>query len=167
MIDWTSRSAGNLLRETGWHLPAEFGVFDIHKTGAPDVIEFSDGRLTLSVPIQIKRRGGRKQVTLPNGDAATPRPWDTAVTPLQVALARGHPWLAMLESGEVKSLKEIAAREGVDNRYVSRMVNLATLAPDIVDAILRNVLPQHLTLFDIAVDPPALWEDQRRRVCHH
>lgn len=135
----------------------------IRKTGAPDVIESSDGRLTLSVPIQIKRRGGRKQITLPNGETATPRPWDTAATPLQLALARGHRWLAMLESGQVKSLKEIAAREGVDNSYVSRLVNLTTLAPDIVDAILQNVLPDHLTLFDIAVDPPALWQEQRRR----
>ena len=136
----------------------------IHKTGAPDVIESSDGRLTLSVPIQIKRRSGRKQVTLPNGDAATPRPWDTAATPLQLALARGHRWLAMLESGEVKWLKEIAIREGVDNSYVSRMVNLTNLAPDIVDAILDDALPDHLTLFDLAVDPPALWEKQWDRV---
>ena len=138
----------------------------INKTGAPNVIQSSDGRLTLSVPIQIKRRGGGKQVTLPNGEAATPRPWDTAATPLQLALARGHRWLAMLESGEVKSLKEIAARDGVDNSYVSRMVNLTTLAPDIVAAILDDTLPDHLTLFDIAVDPPALWEEQRQRVGH-
>jgi predicted transcriptional regulator len=42
----------------------------------------------------------------------------------------------MLESGEAKSMKEIARREGVDDSYVSRMVNLTTLAPDIVAAIL-------------------------------
>ncbi len=139
----------------------------IHKTGAPEVIQSSDGRLTLSVPIQFKRRAGRKQVTLPNGEAGKPRPWDTAATALQLALARGHRWLAMLEAGEVKSLKEIAEREGVDNSYVSRMVNLTALAPDIVDAILQNTLPDHLTLFDLAVDPPASWEEQRRRVGHH
>jgi len=50
---------------------------------------------------------------------------------------------------------------GVDNSYVSRMVNLTTLAPDIVEAILEDALPDHLTLFDLAVDPPALWEEQR------
>ena len=138
----------------------------IRKTGATDLIQSSDGRLTLSVPIQIKRRGERKLVTLPNGEAATPRPWDTAATPLELALARGHRWLAMLESGEVKSLREIAAREGVDNSYVSRMVNLTTLAPDIVAAILDDAMPNHVTLFDLAVDPPALWEEQRRRVGH-
>ena len=133
----------------------------IVQTGEPGVVEASDGRVTLSVPIQIKRRSGRKLVTLPNGEAEPARPWDTAPTPLQLALARGHRWLAMLTSGEVTSLREIARREGVDNSYVSRMVNLTTLAPDIVAGILDDALPSHLTLFDLAVDPPALWEEQR------
>ena len=136
----------------------------IHKTGEPEILQSSDGRLTLSVPIQFKRRAGRKQVTLPNGEPGLPRPWDTAVTSLQLALARGHKWLAILESGEVSTMTEIAKREGIDNSYVSRMVNLTTLAPDIIDAILLNELPDHLTLFDLAVDPPALWEDQRARI---
>ena len=136
----------------------------IRSTGTTEVIQSSDGRITLSVPIQIKRRSGRKQMTLPNSEPGKPRPWDVAATPLQLALARGHRWLAMLESGKVKNLTEIAALEGVDNSYVSRMVNLTTLAPDIVEAILEDALPDHLTLFDIAVDPPALWEEQRKRV---
>ncbi len=136
----------------------------IYKTGAPEVTQSSDGRLTLTVQIRFKRRGGRKQVTLPNGEPGTPRPWDTAATALQLALARGHRWLAMLESGDAKSLRAIAALEGVDSSYVSRMVNLTTLAPDIVDAILQNVLPDHLTLFDLAVDPPASWDAQRARI---
>ena len=136
----------------------------IHKTGEPEVIQSSDGRLTLSVPIQFKRRAGRKQVTLPNGESGKPRPWDTAATALQLALARGHRWLTMLESGEAKSLREIASLEGVNNSYVSRMVNLTTPAPDIIDAILQNELPDHLTLFDIAVDPPAQWDAQRARI---
>lgn len=136
----------------------------IQRTGAPEVIQSSDGRLTLSVPIQFKRRSGRKQVTLPNGVPGTPRPWDTTSTPLQQALSRGHRWLRMLESGACKTLTEVAKNEGVDNSYVSRMVNLTTLAPEIVDAILLNELPDHLSLFDLAVDPPALWEDQRARI---
>ena len=133
----------------------------IHKNGTPEVIESSDGRLTLSVPIQFKRRAGRKLITLPNGKEGEPRPWGLAPTALQLALARGHRWLALLESGKVSSLREIAAQEGVDNSYVSRMINLTVLAPDIVEAILDDALPDHLTLFDIAVDPPTLWEGQR------
>lgn len=42
--------------------------------------------------------------------------------------------------------------------------NLTMLAPDIVAAILDDALPNHITLFDLAVDPPALWGEQRERV---
>ncbi len=108
------------------------------------------------MPIQIKRRSGRKLVTLPNGETIKPRPWDTVTTPLQLALARGHRWLAMLESGEVKTMRELAAREGVDNSYVSRMINLTLLPPWIVATILDDTLPNHVTLFDLAVDLPVL-----------
>jgi hypothetical protein len=61
---------------------------------------------------------------------------------MQLALARGHRWLAMLESGEAKSITELAAREKIDNSYMCRMLNLTTLAPDIVAAILDETLPQ-------------------------
>ncbi len=50
------------------------------------------------------------------------------------------------------------------NSYVSRMANLTTLAPDIVAAILDDAMPNHVTLFDLAVDPPALWDEQRERI---
>lgn len=52
----------------------------------------------------------------------------------------------------------LAAREGIDNSYVSRMVNLTTLAPDIVAAILDDALPGNVTLLELAADPPLVWE---------
>jgi hypothetical protein len=73
--------------------------------------------------------------------------------------------LALLESGEVKSLRELARREGVDGSYVSRTVNPTTLAPDIVAALLDETLTPDVTLFNLAVDPSALWEEQRIDVC--
>jgi len=42
--------------------------------------------------------------------------------------------------------------------------NLTTLAPDIVAAILDDTLPNHITLSDLAIDPPALWDEQRARI---
>jgi hypothetical protein len=95
----------------------------------------------------------------PTGEELPARPRDTAPTPLQLELAKGHRWLAMLTSGEVKSLREIAAREGADSSFVGRMVSQTTLAPDIVAAILDDALPNHITLFGLAVDPPGLWEE--------
>ena len=135
----------------------------IKVAGEADVVVASDGSLNVTFPIKITRRGRRKAVMMPDGTDLHPRDWDGEPTPIQMALARGHRWLAMLESGQVKNLTEIATLEGVDNSYVSRMVNLTSLAPDIVAAILDDTLPNYITLFDLAVDPPTLWELQWKR----
>ena len=63
--------------------------------------------------------------------------------------------------GVLLLVKEIATREGIDNSYISRMVNLTTLAPDIIAAILDDTLPAQVTLFDLASGAPLLWEEQR------
>lgn len=132
----------------------------IQQIGKPGVTEYSDDRLTISIPIEIKRRSGRKQITLPNGELFD-RSLSHKATPLQLALARGYRWSKMLESGAVMSLKAIAELEQIDDSYVSRMVNLTTLAPDIVAAILNKNLPDSLTLFNLAVDPPVIWDEQK------
>ena len=67
------------------------------------------------MPIQIKRRSGRKLVTLPSGETAPVRLRDAVPTPIQLTLARDHGSLAVLESEDAKSLKEIATRKGIDN----------------------------------------------------
>lgn len=129
----------------------------INVNGAADVIPSSDGKLTLNIPIQIRRRGGCKRITLPNGEAGAPHK-PQKPTSIQLALARGHRWLAMLESGEVKTMRELAIREGVDNSYVSRMINLTLLPPWTIAAILDDLLPDDAILFDMAVAPPLVWK---------
>ena len=55
-------------------------------------------------------------------------------------------------------------QQDYDNSYVSRMVNLTLLAPDIVAAILDDALPEGISLFDLAVDVPAVWREQEERL---
>lgn len=136
----------------------------IQAAGRPTLTPASDGGMTIAVVSRIKQRSGRRLVSIPGSDAGAPRPWDSRPSALQQALARGHRWLTWLESGEASLLSDVAKRVGVDNSYVSRMVNLTLLAPDIVHAILEDTLPEHITLFDLAVDPPVLWEEQRARL---
>lgn len=85
-------------------------------------------------------------------------------TALQVALARGHRWLRLIESGKVVNLAAIAKLENVDRSYVSRMVNLTTLAPDIQAAILDETLPDTVSVFDLAIDTPLSWDEQRSQL---
>lgn len=65
--------------------------------------------------------------------------------------------------GDAAGVKRLIAinLEGVDRAYVSRMVNLTTLAPDIVAGILEESLPDHVTLFDLASGTPLPWDEQR------
>jgi hypothetical protein len=137
----------------------------IKATGKADVVSASNGSMNVTIPIKIIRRGRRKAVTLPDGTSVQPRAWDNQPTQMQLALVRGHRWLAILESGKARNLAEGAEMEGMDRAYVSRMVNLTTLAPDIVAAILDESLPDHVTLFDLASGTPLLWDEQRALLC--
>jgi hypothetical protein len=132
---------------------------EIKSNGQRETYESSDGIMSIRVPIKITRRGGRKLVKRPCGELIG-RPWDQKSTVLQLALARGHRWLRMFESGRFGSLKEIAKHESIDASYVSRMINLTTLAPEIVEAILDDTMPDHVTLYDLAVNPSIEWDKQ-------
>ena len=132
-------------------------------TGDAMLVHALDGAVTVSIPIRIRRFSGRKQVVVPAGVSATAN-GEAVPTALQIALARGHRWLRLIESGKVANLAAIAKAENVDNSYVSRMVNLTTLAPDIQAAILDETLSDTISLFDLAVDTPLSWEEQRGRV---
>ena len=43
-------------------------------------------------------------------------------------------------------------------------MNLTLLAPDIITAILDNDMPEDISLFDLAVEPPRLWAEQRKKL---
>ena len=123
----------------------------------------ANGALTVSIPIRIKRYSGRSQVVVPQGLSAMVT-GETMPTALQIALARGHRWLRQIESGKVANIAAIAKQEHVDRSYISRMVNLTTLAPDIQAAILDETLPDTVSLFDLAIDTPLSWDEQRQRI---
>ena len=139
-------------------------LISFKQTGQPAMSKDADGSVTISIPINIKRRSGRTIMRSPGGVTANPNRVDQDTTPLQLALARGHRWLRMLEEGKAKSLREIAEKEKIDSSYVSRMVNLTLLAPDIVAAILDDQLPEGISLFDLAVDVGVGWEEQKEKL---
>ena len=89
-------------------------------------------------------------------------PFTRLLSPVPADSGLGRKLLADSFAIYARVLEAIYNREGVDNSYVSRMINLTCLAPDIVAAILDDTLPDHVTLFDLAVDPPRLWEAQRK-----
>ncbi len=86
--------------------------------------------ITIHVPFRIVKRGGRKQMQMPEG-AAPSRGTDNT---LVKALARAFRWNRMLDSGTFMSISELAEREGIAPSYMTRVLRLTLLAPDIVEA---------------------------------
>jgi hypothetical protein len=120
-----------------------------------------DGRTaTVSIPVTFRQRGGRKQILAPPGTA----PWSPAPrvdTALVKAVVRAHRWRQMLESGEYACSAELAKAEKVNDSYVSRILRLTLIAPDITEAILVGSQPNTLQLDDLLRSLPAAWPQQR------
>ncbi|SFB98115.1 hypothetical protein [Tropicimonas isoalkanivorans] len=115
--------------------------------------------VTLHVPFRIVKRGGRKEMQMPEG-ATQPRRTDNT---LVKALARAFRWKRMLESGEFASISELAEREGIAFTYMARLMRLSLLAPEIVDAIMEGRQPESVTLANMMDPFPLDWKEQRMR----
>jgi len=90
----------------------------------------------------------------------TPSRLDAA---LVKAVARGRLWFEELAAGRAGSIQAIADREGMTQRYVSRLLPLAFLAPELVEAILAGRQPADLTAARLVnqIDLPLDWAAQR------
>ena len=112
--------------------------------------------ITLHVPFRVVKRGGRKEMQLPGG-AVQPRRTDNT---LVKALARAFRWKRMLDSGEFATIAELADRERIAPSYLTRVLRLTLLAPDIVEAILHGRQPPGLAVESLRSRFPMEWADQ-------
>ena len=101
-------------------------------------------RRTLTVRIAVSFRSHRtgKQIIMPDGASE----WSAhrADAALVRAIVRAHHWRTLIESGTYASAAELARAEKIDGSYVSRLLRLTLLAPDIVEAILNGKQPREL-----------------------
>jgi hypothetical protein len=111
--------------------------------------------VTLYVPFRVVKRGGRKEMHLPDGV----RPDRKADNTLVKALARAFRWKRMLESGEFATIAELAEREGIATSYVTRVMRLTLLAPDLVEAIVHGKQGPEVTLARVMGPFPVRWSE--------
>jgi hypothetical protein len=98
--------------------------------------------VTVHVPFRLVKRGGRKEIQMPDDTSGQCRMDNTLIK----ALARAFRWKRMLESGEFAIIAELAEREGIAPSYMTRVLRLTLLAPDIVEAILDGRHGPEMTL---------------------
>lgn len=112
--------------------------------------------VTVHVPLRLVKRGGRKEMQLPDGASSTSKIDNTLVK----ALARAFRWKRMLESGEFATIGELAEKEGIAFTYMARVLRLTLLAPKLVEAILDGRHPAEATLARALEPFPIEWNQQ-------
>jgi len=115
----------------------------------PDLVE--------DIAIKVKRQGQGKRIFLPAGEQKS-APNQTLIK----AVVRAHAWRRLLESEDGLSVRELAARQNLNHRYINRLLPLAWLAPDVVEAILDGAQLPEVSLNQLTAEFPIEWSEQRR-----
>ena len=122
-------------------------------TQIPDTITET---ITVHVPFRVVKRGGRKEMHLPEGAAQLRRTDRTLIK----ALARAYRWKRLLDAGSFATIEEIAAHERISASYLTRVMRLTLLAPDIIEAILDGRTPA-LGMDELLNPMTPVWSEQR------
>jgi hypothetical protein len=118
--------------------------------------------LVVRIPMRFQRRGGRKRIVAPDGSELAPRSKPQPGGTLVKALARAWRWQRMLDEGVYRSIRQIADDEGINASYVSRMLRLALMAPDIIEMIVVGGMGDGVILERLKKPTAANWDEQRR-----
>lgn len=115
----------------------------------------------IDIPVERKRCGMAVRLVIGN-EAPVKRPQREPDPGLVSLMVRGKAWLKLLTTGG-QSIEAIAENEQLSARYVSRVINVALLAPDIVQALERGDHPIALnaTKLVTSVPFPMDWGAQR------
>src|ERR1700720_3551036 len=88
----------------------------------------------LTATAAFMRRGAETKLVLPG---LAPQKHSSRCDPALIkAIARGRAWFEELVSGRARSLQLLAKRDGISRRYIRRLISLAFLSPQLVEAIL-------------------------------
>lgn len=123
----------------------------------------TESSATITIPFKVRKRGGRKLILTPDGLQSSIPPRARVDCALLKALSRGFRWKKMLEEGDYQTLEEVANAEGINPSYVSRLLRMTLLAPEIVEAILAGNQPPGLTMAKAMQPFPMDWRQQSFR----
>ena len=121
----------------------------------------SDSAVELTATVAFTRRGAETKLVLPR---LAPQKHSSRCDPALIkAIARGRAWFEELATGRARSLHELAKRDGISRRYIRRLVGLAFLSPQLIEAILQGRQPVALTATRLTeLDLPLDWTEQHK-----
>lgn len=120
-----------------------------------------DMPITIEIPVNFKKRSGRKYITSPDGTDLSHYKKPKFQTNMIQAIIRGHEFTDMLDKNPDMTIKQLAAEEKLDHGYIAKAIRMTQLAPDIIEAILKGRQPQAMTLAELLRPFPNCWNEQR------
>lgn len=139
---------------------------DIHATDSVEnryqpAVAHGEGYLEITIAARFEVYG-RSQIALDaEGKAIRTFKRSNYNQVLVNALVKSYRWNRQLDSGEL-TISDLAKREGQGRTYVSRIVNLMMLSPDIITGILTGTQPVTLHLKDLTGNLPVEWHRQKQ-----
>jgi hypothetical protein len=122
----------------------------------------ADDSIRVFIPLTYKRRNGRPRIVAPEPEPGLHvRSQDPHILR---ALGRAWAWRRRLESGEAATLRDIARAEKVTDRYVSRIMRLAYLSPDVLERLLLWRVTPSVSVIDLIKASYLPWAEQMGRV---
>ena len=121
----------------------------------------STNTIRVVIPLTIRKRNGRPKILPP--DEVTVRDGRSQDAHVLRAIARAWNWRRQLETGTASTIQDIAAAEKVSDRFVSRMMRLAYLSPEVLEYLVIRRMPPALSLNDLVAVADRPWAEQLQR----
>ena len=118
----------------------------------------STNTIRVVIPLTIRKRNGRPNILPP--DEVTVRDGRSQDPHVLRAIARAWNWRRQLETGTASTIQDIAAAEKVSDRFVSRMMRLAYLSPEVLEHLIIRRVPPSLSLNDLVAVADRPWAEQ-------
>jgi hypothetical protein len=116
--------------------------------------------MMVSIPISLRRQGGRRKVVTPSHAPTWSPPPARVDNTVVKALVRAHRWRSMLEANLYASVRELAKAEKINESYLCRVLRLTLLSPTLTEAILNGQQPEGLDLKRLLKSLPIEWDQQ-------
>lgn len=125
------------------------------------MIEEVDGDIVVTIPMYFRCVAGKKQMVLRDEMKALDGD-QLAENVIVAAFARARAWMKLLDSGAVRTVKDLAESVGVDRPYVVRILRFASLSPRILQGVLHGNAPDGISIEKLAAIQSDDWLEQEQ-----
>ena len=114
-----------------------------------------NGNVKITISMSFRSCAGRKRIVTPDSETSF-------TDPIITNLARAFRWQALIDSGKFSNVHELARAIGKDDGYVSRIIRLTLLSPEIIHAIIAGTLEKDIGIEQLKQAMPLMWDEQKK-----